>query len=33
MEKDLAILNKDGVVRVYIDYFEDRDKSGLKYKG
>ena len=25
--------SRDGVERVFIDYFEDRDYTGIKYKG
>jgi hypothetical protein len=27
------VLSRDGIERVFIDYFEDRDNTGIKYKG
>jgi hypothetical protein len=33
LEKELQVMNQDGVDRVYIDYFEDRENTGIKYKG
>ena len=33
LERELQLMSQDGQQRVFIDYFEDRDKSGIKYKG
>ena len=33
LERELQVMNKDGIERVYIDYFEDRENTGIKYKG
>jgi hypothetical protein len=32
LQVEIALKN-DGVKRVYIDYFEDREGKGIKYKG
>jgi hypothetical protein len=33
LEKELQKITQDGIERVFIDYFEDRDNTGIKYKG
>jgi hypothetical protein len=33
LERELQVMNQDGQQRVFIDYFEDRENSGIKYKG
>lgn len=33
LERELQLMNQDGQQRVFIDYFEDRENTGIKYKG
>jgi len=33
LERELQVMNQDGQQRMFIDYFEDRENSGIKYKG
>jgi hypothetical protein len=33
LEKEMHLMNQDGIERVFIDYFEDRENTNIKYKG